>query len=179
MAAQMKQAVADFDHPLQMLNACHDRIRTQCETLRKLAVHLPVHGCDAEAQRAASNVMRYFDSAGRHHREDEEENLFPFLMAAAQEQNADRLSKLVDQLHREHHELEQAWLKVRETLEPIAYGENTPLDELEVGRFCGMYHAHMAIEDVNLIPLAQLLLSDEALAALGRSMAARRGINSP
>jgi len=161
MAAQIRQAVADFDHPLQMLAACHDRIRMQCETLRKLAAHLPAHGCDAQAQQAASNVMRYFDSAGRHHREDEEEDLFPLMIAAAQEQNAERLTLLVDQLHREHHELEQAWLKLRENLELIAHGEHAPLDELEVGRFCGMYQVHVVAEEANLFPIAEKILTSE------------------
>jgi len=179
MVLRKDQALADFEHPLQMLRACHERIEAQCETLRRLASHLPAHGCDAQAQQAASNVMRYFDSAGRHHREDEEQDLFPCLVDSAKEQNAERVALLVRQLKQDHHEIEKAWLKLREALEVIAHGDSAPLDELEVSRFCGMYHAHMAAEDANLIPLAQLLLSVEALAALGRSMAARRGINSP
>jgi hypothetical protein len=75
MAIQIHRAVANFDHPLEMLTACHERIEAQCETLRRLAEHMPRHGCDAQAQQAASNVMRYFDSAVRHHREDDEPNL--------------------------------------------------------------------------------------------------------
>jgi hemerythrin-like domain-containing protein len=176
LAAQIRQAVADFDHPLQMLTACHDRIRAQCETLRKLAVHLPVHGCDAQAQQAASNVMRYFDSAGRHHREDEEEDLFPLMIAAARGENAERLALLIDKLHREHRELEEAWLKLRETLELIAHGEHAPLDELEVGRFCGMYQVHVVGEEANMLPLAEKILTPEEIAVLGRGMRQRRGM---
>ena len=159
-----------------MLIACHDRIRTQCETLRKLAAHMPVHGCDAQAQQAASNVMRYFDSAARHHREDEEEDLFPLMIATARGQNAERLALLVDRLHREHEELEQAWLKLRETLEIVAHGENAPLDELEVGRFCGMYQVHVLGEEANMFPIAEKILAPEQIAALGRGMRQRRGI---
>lgn len=176
MAAQIRRVLADFDHPLQMLVACHDRIREQCETLRKLAGHLPVHGCDAQAQQAASNVMRYFDSAGRHHREDEEEDLFPLLIAAARGENAERLALLVDQLHREHQELEEEWLKLRESLELIAHGEHVPINELEVNRFAGMYQVHVVAEEANLLPIAEKILTPEEIAVLGRGMRQRRGM---
>lgn len=170
--------VADFEHPLQMLEACHDRIRMQCETLGNLAAHLQTHGCDGQAQQAASNVMRYFDSAGRHHHEDEEQDLFPRMTAAAGGQNAGRVALLIDQLKREHQEMARLWLRLRRTLELIAHGGNVALDALEVSRFCAVYRAHIALEEANMIPLAALLLEEETLAAVGEAMAARRGIKS-
>lgn len=176
MTVQMKRAIADFDHPMEMLASCHERIEAQCETLRRLAAHLPVHGCDAQAQQAASNVMRYFDSAGRHHREDEEQDLFPGMVAAAEGENAQRIALMIGHLEREHREIERLWLCLREALESIAHGENAPLDVGEVGRFCAMYHAHMAMEEANLFPLAELVLGAGALAHLGKSMAKRRSV---
>lgn len=178
MLLRRKQVMADFDHPLEMLAACHDRIKAQCDTLHHLAAHLPAHGADAQAQQAASNVMRYFDSAGRHHREDEEQDLFPRMIAGAKEEDAERVSSLVAQLSREHQEIEELWLKLRDGLESIAHGENMPLDPLAVNHFCTAYRAHMAIEDANLIPLAELLLANDAVADLGKAMAKRRGLKS-
>jgi hemerythrin-like domain-containing protein len=178
MTIQIKRAMTDFDHPLEMLAICHERIEARCETLRRLAAHLPVHGCDAQAQQAASNVMRYFDSAGRHHREDEERDLFPVMIAAAQGENAERIALLVGQLAHEHHEMEKMWLGLRDALESIAHGENAPLDAIEVSRFCGMYRAHMAMEEANLFPLAELLLETGALTELGKAMAKRRGVKT-
>ena len=169
-------SLADFEHPLDMLKACHERIAAQCETLRRLATHLPVHGCDAQAQQAASNVMRYFDGAGRHHHEDEEEDLFPRMIAAAHGQNVERVALLVSELHREHRDMEQMWDGIRDTLEKIAHGENTPFAEIEVNRFCTLYHAHIAIEEANMIPLAAMLLGADDLTQVGRAMAARRGV---
>jgi hemerythrin-like domain-containing protein len=170
------QATADFGHPLQMLEACHDRIEMQCETLRKLAAHLPGHGCDAQAQQAASNVMRYFDSAGRHHHEDEEQDLFPRMIASATGENTERVALLVGQLKREHRNMEQAWLRLREVLETLAHGDDAPLDERDVKQFCDLYSSHIASEEKDLIPLASLLLDSDEQAALGRAMAVRRGI---
>jgi hemerythrin-like domain-containing protein len=173
---RIRQETADFGHPLQMLEACHDRIEMQCETLRNLAAHLPAHGCDAQAQQAASNVMRYFDSAGRHHHEDEEQDLFPRMIASASGENAERVAVLVGQLKREHRNMEQAWLRLRETLETLAHGGDAPLDEPDVKHFCDMYTNHIASEEQDLIPLASLLLDSDEQAALGRAMAARRGL---
>lgn len=168
--------LADFEHPFEMLKACHERIKAQCETLRRLAAHLPAHGSDAQAQQAASNVMRYFDGAGRHHHEDEEEDLFPRMIAAAHGQNVERLALLVSELQREHRDMEQMWDGIRDTLEKIAHGENAPLAEIEVNRFCTLYHTHIAIEEANMIPLAAMLLGENDLSQIGRAMAARRGV---
>jgi hemerythrin-like domain-containing protein len=178
MAVQINRAMADFDHPLEMLTACHERIEAHSETLRRLAEHVPLHGCDAQAQQAASNVMRYFDSAGRHHREDEEQDLFPGMIAAAQGESAERIALLVGQLAHEHNEIEKAWIGLRDALESIAHGETALLNPIEVGRFCGMYRAHMALEEANLFPLAELLLEAGALEDLGKAMAKRRGVKA-
>lgn len=176
MALQVKPVMADFEHPLEMLAACHDRIRLQCETLGRLAAHLPLHGCDAEAQQGASNVMRYFDSAGRHHREDEEQDLFPSMILAAEGEGARRTTLLISQLEQEHRKIEAIWLRLRDTLEDIAHGEAKMLDAIEVSRFCALYRAHMMLEEANLFPLAEMMLNAEQLAHLGRRMAQRRGV---
>ena len=169
-------ADADFDHPLDMLAACHGRIEAQCATLQRLASHLPVHGADAQAQQAASNVMRFFDSAGRHHKEDEECDFFPALIAAAKGERTERVALLVAQLTREHDELERRWLTLRDTLEMIAHGEGVLLDVESAQAFCAMYREHMTVEEEQLIPLAAALLGTVALRCLSTSMARRRGV---
>jgi len=168
--------VLDFSQPLDALKDCHDRTRAQCAALRELAKRLPSHGCDAPAQQAASGILRYFDGAGRHQAEDEEHDLFPRMIAAAAGQAAERIALLTARLEREHREMGESWLNLRDGLECIAHGENALLDELEVSRFCELYRAHIAVEDADVIPLAAALLDDDALAALGRAMAARRGV---
>lgn len=173
---KMDATIASFGQPLQLLKACHERIQAQCDTLRRLCVHMPVHGSDAQAQQAASNVMRYFDSAGRHHHEDEEQDVLPRMAASATGRNAERVALLTDQLKREHEAMEQSWFDLRESLEKIAHGAIEPLDELTVNRFCDLYGAHIAYEEANLIPLAERLLDEAAIAAIGKAMAARRGL---
>src|SRR5574340_517210 len=132
---QKEQVLADFDKPLEVLAACHDRIEMQFKALRNLVGHLSVHGCDAQAQQSASNLMRYFDGAGRHHIEDEELDLFPRLAAVAEGREAERIASLIDRIRHEHKDMEQVWLGLRDALESIAHGEHAPLDGEKTDRF--------------------------------------------
>jgi hemerythrin-like domain-containing protein len=159
---------ADFAQPLELLRACHVRVAAHSDMLEWLAKHLSVHECDAEAQQAASYVLRYFDSAGRHHHEDEDLDLFPRMREAARGQNAERVALLVAQLAAELAELAREWNSMRERLELIAHGERVLLRELEVDRFCKLYRTHIAIEEANVLPLAaiiQLLVSRAVVSA--------------
>jgi hemerythrin-like domain-containing protein len=166
----------DFSKPLEALKACHQRIRTQCETMRKIVEHMKAHGCDDEARQAAGNVMRYFDTAGRHHHEDEEEDLLPKMMTAATMGRGSRLTRLVADIATEHREIDRLWTDLRAALQEISAGENIPLDALHVDRFVKLYQSHIVTEEANVLPLAEMLLSKDDLAEIGAAMAQRRGI---
>jgi hypothetical protein len=70
---------AGFDHPLEMLEACHERIRRTCALIVRLAGHIAIRGVDQEAREAARSAIRYFDMAGEDHHRDEEQDLFAAL----------------------------------------------------------------------------------------------------
>lgn len=165
----------DFSRPIDSLKACHERLRRECGALRKLVEHMGEHGCDGEARQAAANVMRYFDTAARLHHEDEEEDLLPRMMASATLGRGTRLTRLVADIANEHREMERMWTELRAALQEISVGENTPLDALEVDRFAKLYVSHIAMEEANVFPLAELLLSGNDFAEIGASMAQRRG----
>ena len=168
----------DFSQPLEALKACHLRIRAQCETLRKIVDHMKAHGCDDQAREAAANVMRYFETAGRHHHEDEEEDLLPKMMTAATMGRGSRLTRLVADIATEHREMDRIWTDLRAALQEISAGENFPLDPLDVDRFVKLHYSHIVAEEANVLPLAEMLLSRDDLAEIGAAMAQRRGINS-
>jgi hypothetical protein len=63
-----------FDEPLEMLAACHERIEDKLKVLERLAPHLEKSGCDPEAKSAAHAVLRYFDTSGVWHHQDEDED---------------------------------------------------------------------------------------------------------
>lgn len=170
------EGLSDFNRPLEMLKACHERVEEQIEVLHELAAHLGTHGCDEHAQQAALNAMRYFDTAGRLHYEDEERDVFPSLREAALGLNAGRVALLMRQVEQQHRAMELAWKPIKGTLSRIARGESTPINEAGLDRFVRSCRAHIALTKSKLFPLAMVLLTEPELMAIGRSMAHRRGV---
>ena len=172
------EAAPSFDHPLEMLHACHGKIQRQLSTLQKLAVHLPAHGCDQQAQQAAQGILRYFDTAGQFHHQDEEENLFPTLLALTIPDKAE-VKTLIDRLLAQHVVMFAAWSDVRAVVAKLAEGVNTPLPETLVEKLVDNYTRHIALEEAELLPLAARLLSPQQIMTLGKCMAERRGAKFP
>ena len=164
--------VPSFDNPLEMLLACHGKIQSQCATLHKLLQHLSSHGCDTQAQQAAQAILRYFDTAGQNHHDDEEQDLFPYLLATPNTE----VHELIAHLLEEHKVLNVAWQQLRPLLLDIAEGRTAELDIKSVGHFIQVHNCHISLENTQLLPQAASLLDHMQLEALGRSMAARRGV---
>ena len=164
--------VPSFDNPLEMLLACHGKIQTQCATLRKLLQHLSSHGCDSQARQAVQAILRYFDTAGQNHHDDEEQDLFPRLLATPNAEVHELIARLLD----EHKVLNAAWQQLRPLLLAIAEGRAAELDIKAVEHFIQVHDRHIALENAQLLPQAAKLLDHIQLEALGRSMAARRGV---
>lgn len=169
---------ASFDDPLEMLRACHGKILQQCDTLRKLAAHLPENGCDEPAQQAAQAILRYFDTAGKHHHKDEEIDLFPALRTCAEFEQIP-IEPLLARLLAEHDEMLAAWLELRQLLASLGAGINVALPPALTERFIQSHSDHIAIEESELLPLAERLLDRRQLIRLGMHMAERRGARFP
>jgi len=173
MTRSLLGAVAPgFNRPLDVLEACHERITRQCDTLEKLLAHLPAHGSDDQAQHAARAVMTYFDTAAVHHHDDEERNLFPLL----EQVGAPGACDLVETLTLEHDELALLWQRLRPALQEIERGMVTPLDEGLARRFVALHRSHLEFENTRVLPLARQLLGRAEIERLGRAMAARRAL---
>ncbi|HKU70918.1 MAG TPA: hemerythrin domain-containing protein [Burkholderiales bacterium] len=165
----------DFSRPLDSLKTCHVRIRSECGKLRDLAERVKDGQCDEEARTVAAALMRYFDTAARFHHEDEEEDLLPRMMAAATIGRGSRLTRMVADIATEHREMDRLWTELRAGLQELSAGEKLPLNLLSVDRFVKLYASHITVEETNVYPLAEMLLSKEDLDQIGASMAERRG----
>lgn len=163
-----------METPLEMLEACHERLQAQLTTLARLAAWLPEHGADAQAQQAATNVMRYFDLAAVNHHLDEEEDLFPVLRARVGARERDALSALIDGLLAEHQEMFAAWAAMRARLEPLSRGTAVELSPAEVENFAARYRCHIEREEGELLAYARALLTNEDVATMSATMTARR-----
>jgi hemerythrin-like domain-containing protein len=61
-------------------------------------------------------------------------------------------------------------------LEEIAAGLTDRLTDAQVQDFAGLYEAHLALEEEQLLPMAERLLGDAQLDEIGSAMRARRGV---
>ncbi|TXF11738.1 hemerythrin domain-containing protein [Pelomicrobium methylotrophicum] len=164
-----------FDRPLALLEACHDRIESRCTLLLRLVDHLEQQGMDDDARLAARQVLSYFDDAGVKHHQDEEQDLFPALLAVAGPEQA-MLDRLIDELREDHRRMEALWGELREPLKAIRTGAASALDRELARRFQALYLQHIEREERDLLPVAARRLSAEQIRCLGASMAARRGL---
>ena len=179
MAELFASPAADFDHPLEMLDGCHERIRRQCTLIGRIAGHVESRGVDDEARKAAASVLLYFDTAGRHHHRDEEDDLFPELRRQAGAAECGTVETLIAELLAEHRKLDALWAAMRAPLFAISEGRDAPIGQEAAKEFTAAYESHIAREEAQLLPLAAKILDRDSLDHLGASMARRRGVHRP
>ena len=167
---------ADFDHPIDILDGCHARIRRNCVLIERLAEHLAAGGSDAEARQAAANILRYFDTAAYNHHRDEEDDLFPLLQRNVPYDELNALFDLLQRLRADHARLDALWSRMRERLVEILQCGIGGLAPAVAAEFHQAYEGHIAVEEAQLLPLARRVLDESLLRRLGGSMARRRGV---
>ncbi len=166
------ETAPDFSDPLALLAACHGRMLGLCDLLERLPAHQATHGNDDELAAAANRLLRYFDQAAPLHHQDEEQDLLPLL--------GDRLESAVrHRLEREHEEQHALWARLRADLLAAIEGRPHPLEAAQIQAFVEACRSHIDFEETQVLPLARTTLDAEALARLGRAMAARRGLTQP
>lgn len=174
MADSLIPVAPGMETPIEMLEACHERLQAQIATLGRLAAWHREHGADRQAQQAATNVMRYFDLAAVNHHLDEEEDLLPALKARIDSGRRGALQALIESILADHQEMFAAWAAMRARLEPISRGAASELPPDEVERFAERYRRHIEREEGEVLPLARELLTEEDIAAMSGAMTGRR-----
>lgn len=170
------EPIPGFDQPIAVLKHCHNRIRRRIATMQKLLAHLPEHGADDEAQKAAQSVLKYFNLSAVIHHADEEENLMPMLLQTATGADAALLEDLIPTIAKDHRRMEVLWPVLALQLEDIANGISDQLSENDVHNYAELYANHMVKEETYIAPMAMRLFSPEQMAQLGEAMRARRDL---
>lgn len=172
----LRTTLASWEHPFDMLRACHDRVRRMLDLLGKLQAHVVLHGVDDQAAQAAQDVMRYFDLAAPLHHQDEELHIFP---AAHRSGDPDAIAA-VKRLGVEHQTMEAEWRGLRLELQALlSEAPSTSLppawhtDQL-VRSFCAQYVEHIRVEEQIVYPCVENSLKPQDAEHMGREMAARR-----
>lgn len=162
-------AAPSFEQPLEMLQACHDKIRRFCDQLDLLPSYIEQHGVNEAARNAIDGVVRYFDLAGPAHHSDEEDELFPLILA-----RVPTAASRLEQLSAEHGYLHSCWNAIRDDLLALRDGKISSISRSELEEFARQYREHAAAEESWLFPTAAAAISAEEMSAAGQRMAARR-----
>lgn len=161
----------DFSKPLDLLGACHDKIRFHSELLVKLCKYLESNAVDADAIKSAKQVHRYFSTSARLHHLDEEEDLFPTLTSKTA--LASTVRELIITLQQEHAVLDNQWQIFENVLKNQALDELPDMTEQALAMKAS-YDQHIDTENRFILPEAEKLLSREEIVVLGEAMQKRR-----
>lgn len=169
-----------FANPIGLLSDCHRRIERFLHALLTVTAEAQGGSLDAEHRQALDASLKYFLHAAPKHTADEEEDLFPMLRELDRP-DLSRILEHVDRLehdhrtavewHREVEEIGERWLRQ----DHLARKETIRLRELLLSLF-DLYTAHIAVEEQEVFPLAQKVLSASDKTVMGSRMASRRGI---
>jgi hemerythrin-like domain-containing protein len=171
----------DFSNPLGLLSDCHRRIERFLDVLIAVAKQVRGAELDGDHRSAFAIALRYFREAAPKHTLDEEESLFPRMLASP-DARARSAVALLDELRSDHvladtsHKVVEGlgnrWLS-KGVLSNQAFDRLTRLlDQLH-----STYQRHIASEDQEVFPLASQLLDTKELATVGLEMARRRLID--
>lgn len=171
-----------FDQPLGLLSDCHRRIERFLDAILR-TVEASTDGALAPGARPGlETALRYFREAAPRHTADEEDSLFPRVLAASDDPRAAAAAAVIARLSAQHEAADAMHGAVdRLARRWVADGRlpERDLAQLRVWvlRLRAIYEEHIAVEDHNLFPLAARVLDHRALTQVGREMAQRRGLD--
>ncbi|OSI14162.1 hemerythrin domain-containing protein [Neisseria dumasiana] len=156
-----------FAEPIEMLYACHGKVRRFCSQLDVLPEYMAQHGRNDTVLQAVKQISQYFNVAAPLHHEDEESDFFPLLLQYCPQAQAN-----INELLRQHESLHENWAAVEQEFARLQADCAYRVNEVVLQRFCAAYEAHLALEE----PLFEMgkQIPQQALAEIGRKMAARR-----
>lgn len=163
------QQFASWQDPIEMLYACHSKVKKFCRQLAILPDYLSKNGVNQAVKNDVRQILTYFNQSAPLHHDDEERDFFPALVRH-QPQAQQRINELAEQ----HHQLHQNWALLSVQLEQLLCGEREQVDQVLIDNFIAGYDTHIAIEEP-LFELGKQYLSEQELKAMGAVMAKRRG----
>jgi hemerythrin-like domain-containing protein len=136
------------------LDRTHKAAMDMLVAFEQLLTQLDDSGLDEPAQRNAKTILAFFNGPGRQHHADEEQNVFPLLVAGGDAE----LIQHVHRLQQDHGWIEEDWHELSPQIEAIASGYNwydLAMLRAALPIFTELYHAHIALEESLIYPAAQ------------------------
>lgn len=159
-----------WDEPIEMLYACHGRVKQFCRQLQLLPDYLTQHGLNQAVKNDVQQILNYFNQAAPLHHDDEELDFFPALVKKLPE-----TQQAINELESQHDALHKNWDELRSKLMALLNGEISNIEPELIKRFVSGYDLHISIEEP-LFELGREHLADSELNAMGKIMAERRQV---
>ena len=166
------QKFASWNEPIEMLYACHSKVKRFCRQLTILPDYLAKNGCNQAVKNDVQQILNYFNQSAPLHHDDEEKDFFPLLVKYVPE-----AQKNIDELERQHVTLHGSWTKLSEQLQALLAGERENVDVALINHFVSGYDKHIALEEP-LFELGKQHLSESELREIGDIMSARRRVQA-
>ncbi len=166
-----------FERPLSLLRSCHDKIIHFSSSLYKLSQALASKGWTEQLQTSAEQIRHYFNIAGPEHHKDEEEHLFPAIIALdpeATQTGSLELISLINTMIKEHVESDALWAQLDVMLAERTT-DYTTLEQL-ARQFAETMRQHAELENKQIFPFAEQHISTAQFKEMGQEIARRRGI---
>ncbi|MBP6115761.1 MAG: hemerythrin domain-containing protein [Neisseriaceae bacterium] len=155
-----------FNEPIELLKACHGKVTRFSQDLLALPDYVAKRGVNHVVIDAITQIRHYFNLGAKLHHQDEEVNLFPLLIKYAPDTQTQ-----VQQLLRDHQQLDLAWQGVETCLLQLLAQPHTDLSPLAA--FAQAYADHIEREEP-LFDIALATIPEPLLANMGHLMADRR-----
>ncbi|MDO4879227.1 MAG: hemerythrin domain-containing protein [Neisseria sp.] len=157
-----------FAEPIEMLYACHGKVRRFCGQIGILADYMAENGRNDIVLQAIRQISQYFNIAAPLHHQDEETDYFPLLLQYAPQARDD-----IQELLRQHGLLHANWDAVAEQFRRIEADADYRPDPAVFQAFTDGYAVHLALEET-LFELGKSHIPAEKLSEIGKNMAQRR-----
>lgn len=168
---------ATFANPLALFRSCHDKILHFSSALQTLSATLQQEGWTEQLHISAEQIRRYFNLSGPEHHLDEEEHLFPAIIALDPElkQAATiEMVQLINRLIKEHVEADSLWEALDKMLAEQSEDFNT-IEEL-AQQFAADMQEHITLENEKIFPFVEARINETKLKEMGTDIAKRRGV---
>lgn len=164
------QQFATWNEPIEMLYACHSKVKRFCRQLSILPDYLEKHGYTQAVLNDVEQILSYFNRAAPLHHDDEELDFFPQLVKVAPQAQS-----TIDELEQQHKNLHENWNALSAQLEELISEQRQNIDEHLIERFIQGYERHITLEEP-LFEMGREFLADDVLSEMGKNMSIRRQV---
>lgn len=164
------QQFATWNEPIEMLYACHSKVKRFCRQLSILPDYLEKHGYTQAVLNDVEQILSYFNRAAPLHHDDEELDFFPQLVKVAPQTQS-----TIDELEQQHKNLHKNWNALSAQLEELISEQRQNIDEHLIERFIQGYERHITLEEP-LFEMGREFLADDVLSEMGKNMSIRRQV---